>query len=321
MRKSLKIGTIGWRGHAGHIIDMLRDYPDVEVAAVYHPDYKPEVEGGTSCIDDLSGLDGILVLSPNRTHFQYLKHLVENTTAYLFCEKPPVTSRVQLDAIAHFPADRILFNFNLRLSRWADFVDEAMSSGALGEPIHCNIWISHGLAFKDAFATSWRADATQHPHGVLETLGIHYLDLCIALFGATERVQLTESRVSGNGTASDTAIATIKHKSGAISTIVSSYAAPFSRHVQVLGTNGILEMDDSRMCLRSPRDVFNEKGRFTTPPSLRDDCYDDLDIREESLQRTMTYFFDHVRKGDQFPTRLFDQSLDTMRLLLDLCKA
>ena len=45
-------------------------------------------------IDRLNRSKAIFIISPNNTHFKYLEMFKSNS--YIFCEKPPVSSKIQL---------------------------------------------------------------------------------------------------------------------------------------------------------------------------------------------------------------------------------
>ena len=50
--------------------------------------------------DELKNCKIIFILSPNKTHFDYIKKLYKNR--YIFCEKPPVISKKQLLKLKKF---------------------------------------------------------------------------------------------------------------------------------------------------------------------------------------------------------------------------
>jgi len=86
---AVKLGIIGYKNHAERLLNILDKKKDCHVEFIYHPTKKLKDVRGTNKILDLLSCDGILISSPNDTHFSYLKKL-EKFNGYIFCEKPPV---------------------------------------------------------------------------------------------------------------------------------------------------------------------------------------------------------------------------------------
>lgn len=317
----LSVGAVGYRNHAGKIISLIERSGLAKVVAIFHPHKCGFDPRATKDLTELDGLDAIFILSPNDTHLLYLERLA-NYRGYVFCEKPPVARRQDLNRLTALAldTDRFFFNFNYRFGRFRAAVDEGVASGALGRPLQLSVVMSHGLAFKPEYAGSWRADAKRHLHGVTETKGIHYIDLANSLFGKPVRWVYAPSNVSGCGTAYDTAHLSLLYPQGEVATILVSYAAPLAVQSQVIGTNGMIEYRDGRLTLTSPRDTFDSHGYFAAPPTkvLFDYCGTATDMAEESLQNSLAYFLVHCRDRMPFHCNLFETSLATNRLLLEL---
>ena len=103
MYKKKSIGIIGIKGHAKKLA-MIAASDSVEIIH-YHPeDRHDEVQKlfGTTAIftsvfDDLTACDEILIVSPNTTHFEYLRMLFNNTgfVGKIWLEKPPINTVIQ----------------------------------------------------------------------------------------------------------------------------------------------------------------------------------------------------------------------------------
>jgi predicted dehydrogenase len=115
-RRVLRVGAIGYRHHAATIIDLVNRSGKASVERIYHPSKTIDVLGATNRLDDLLDCDAILILSPDRTHFEYLEFFTKKCDAYIFCEKPPATTRSELEALWARSGDRVFFNFNFRFS-------------------------------------------------------------------------------------------------------------------------------------------------------------------------------------------------------------
>ena len=84
----VKLGIIGYKNHAERLRNILDKKRNCCLKFIYHPTKKIKDVRGTNKISDLLSCDGILIASPNNTHFSYLKKL-EKFNGYIFCEKPP----------------------------------------------------------------------------------------------------------------------------------------------------------------------------------------------------------------------------------------
>ncbi len=318
----LNVGIIGERGHASKILDALTESGRAAISHVYLPHRMPDADGATQSLDDLLDCDAVFIVSPSDSHFDYMQYLGKRYDGYIFCEKPPVTSLEQLEKL-DVPKAKTFFNFNYRFSGLKHAVNDALASGQLGDVIHFYSVSSQGLAFKPEYETSWRADVNRHPNGVTETKAIHMIDLAINLFGDFKDVGYHSQCRSGNGSAIDTSHTTIYFQSGAVATILASYAAPLCTVVRIIGTNGIIEYSNRQITLASPRDTFDESGKFADAPLqvVRDYNLEHLDFYNESLENAVNSFLDYVEDSEIIPTELFDASMKTSRLLLGLDNA
>lgn len=318
---TLRIGAIGWRNHAARIIDLVDASGLGRVAAVYHPTYPPDRPGGTTRFEDLLDCDAVMILSPNDTHGGYLRRLAQSYGGYVFCEKPPVTTRADWEALRALDKGRTYFNFNLRFSRWAQRIEEAQADGRLGRLLHAEVQATHGLAFKDIFPGSWRADGDRHRHSVLETVAVHFVDLLGHVLGPVERYDYAPSNTAGRGTAYDTCHLATRHRGGGTASVLASYAAPFALRLSLLASNGVLVCDHAGIELRGPRDSFDAHGNFAPPPVLSAEAADWAEVYREGLARSAGFFLEHARDRRSLPDRLFDLSLETTRMVLDVTGA
>ena len=97
----------------------------------------------------------IFICSPNNTHFDYIKKLFKGR--YIFCEKPPVSKKSELNKLKKINNKKIYFNFNQRFSILADLLKK-INKYKLGDLVYANRICSHGLAFKKEYKKSWRSN-------------------------------------------------------------------------------------------------------------------------------------------------------------------
>lgn len=313
---SLKIGTIGWRNHADDVIQAYKRLTSDNPTCVYHPAYEPPIAAGSSNFNDLLKTDGIMVLSPNDTHMAYIEQLqAAGYSGYIFCEKPPVTNFEELYRLRKVDSTKIMYDFSLRYSDFAKRLSEMLPK--VGEVISNNVWVTHGLAFKQSYPSSWRASVQRHKFGLLETVAIHWVDLALRFFGPSAAANHKSRNVAGTGTSTDTSVVSIRHAAGPYTTIVTSYAAPFMLRMLIIGTDGIIEYRDGLLMLSGPRETFDAAGRFESPPVVEKHLI--VDPFVDGLDEALKAFTSIVSNKDTFPKQWFDDSLETMDVILE-CK-
>ena len=89
----LKVGIIGNGNHSKRIQKILKK------KRINFFIYKPENKYyfNKKDFEILKSNNVIFILSPNKTHFEYIKRLSKNR--YIFCEKPPVNSVKELNKL------------------------------------------------------------------------------------------------------------------------------------------------------------------------------------------------------------------------------
>ena len=314
----LKIGVIGDRNHAERMINIVNESDKAKAKIIYHPKRKPKFKEGTNKFGDLLICDAIMILSPNSTHFDYLMALKDQYSGYVFCEKPPVSSKNELKSVKKLNPEKTFFNFNFRFNKWATHLQEFIKNGDIGEIVHAEVSWAHGLAFKESYKGSWRSNRKEHLHGVLETVVLHPLDLLIGFLGKIDEYFYRPGIVANSGTAYDTCILTTRHLDGATASIFASYATPLTERLCVIGTNGIFNAEDGIIEMRSPRDTFNHDGQFIRPPIQSHNKIDNEKVYKDSLSKSLDYFFSTCITKKTFPKELFDQSLATNQAILEI---
>ncbi len=332
MRHHLKIGAltaafIGYRNHAARVIRAARDCGLAGRPLVYHPEdraaevlalHGPGVEFTTDWARVLAA-DTAFVLTPNAAHYSYLRRLLTGSASRVYCEKPPAASLREARALLALPAAlkrRVHFNFNFRHTRLARAL--AHQRARRGRLLSVEITHTHGLAFKKGYSSSWRGDRSEHRLGVLETVGIHYLDLIDALVSPIEDLRSTLLNGSGRGSSADTALCDFTMRDGARGRLFCSYAAPFQRQLRLTYTDAVFEAGPRGVAVHAPRDSFDAKGRFAPPPVRRERFDLSRDV-EGSLALSVSAFLSAARRPAPFLPRDFDQkaSLDA-RLLASI---
>ena len=318
-----KIGFIGYRNHAKKLLDIVEREESVEVSQIYHPIKNIDESRITNNLKDLYECDGIVIASPNNTHFEYLKEVIENSNCRIYCEKPPVTSSEGIEYLEKLTSEqkkRIFFGFNLRFSEFNDFLKVYSKSEKLGKIIQINIITSQGLAFKEKYLGDWRADGENNLHNIIENSSIHWIDLMVFNFGKTTNASYLPRLISNNGTSFDTNSVNLQFENGMVASIFTSYATPLVENIIIVGTNGFAIIKDGKIAISYPRDTFDENGLFTNPKNKEEIDFSFQTNGKNSLKKSMNYFLDHLKNSQMFELTDFDIAIYSNKLVLEMEK-
>ena len=318
-----KIGFIGYRKHAKKLLDIVEKNRDFEVSQIFHPRKEINDSRITNKLEDLYECDGIVIASPNNTHFEYLKEIIQNSKCKIYCEKPPVTSLAginYLEELAIEDKKRVFFGFNLRFSKFDELLKQYANSENIGKIIQINIITSQGLAFKEEYTLDWRADGVKNLHNIIENSAIHWIDLMIFNFGKATNSDYLPRLISNNGTSFDTNSINLQFESGVVTSIFTSYATPHIENIVIIGTNGFIIFKDNKIEISYPRDTFDENGLFTNPKNKEEIEFSFQINGKESIKKSMSYFLDHLKNSQDFDPTYFDTSVYSNKIVLEMEK-
>jgi len=317
----LEVGIIGYRNHAARLLKIIENQTDCNVKFIYHPTKSIDDNRSTNNLDDLYQCGAIFISSPNDTHFEYIEKLRQNFDGYIFCEKPPAVSLIELEKLEQFSKkekERIFFNFNYRFSEINEIFKKHLASKQIGKILYASIIFSHGLAFKKEYKDSWRANGEKNLHNILNTVSIHFLDLINSHFGQPKYSSYNPSLISGNGNSFDTDFIVMKYSNGFSVSLLNSYASPLINEISLVGTNGYLTIRNQKLTVFSPRDNFDSNGFFIEPKIAYETNFDVTNDYNNSLQKSLDYFISHTINKFNLDVDHYDKSLSTNRMLISL---
>jgi predicted dehydrogenase len=323
------IGIIGYKGHALRLAQIFQAMEGWGIACVYHPSKAVDLTQSpaeslrsvrfTQDFKDLLSCDAVVIASPNQTHFAYLTQLAQSYKGYVFCEKPPAATLEELNALEQLPAafkERLYFNFNMRTSWLRDQMEHIRMNYKMGEPVLASVVVGYGFAFKEAYQSSWRSKKEFPELGVLETMGIHYLDFLSLFYGAPTRGFYYAHKHSTLGEAKDTCHLSCLLGEKCVLSLCCSYAVPFVNRFEIHLTDGRVVCDNGDLKVFAPRNTFAPDGSFVSPP-LKYQAQKSWDeIYPDSLRLSCVYFAKRVEDNKLFDLNLFNQSLLSNRACL-----
>ena len=305
----MKIGIIGNGGHSKRIQKILTK------KKLNFFIYKPKKTNYFDKInfDLLKKCDVIFIISPNNTHYDYIKKLYRNR--YIFCEKPPVTSKEELIKLKKIKLDKIYFNFNFRFLKISQILKDRKKF-KLGKLVYANLASSHGLAQKKGYKNNWRSSIQKSPKGVYEIVSIHYIDLVNYLFKVSkiEKPKLFNS--SKNASSFDSSLVEIKIQNEGLINIFSTYDSSYSKNLFFLFQNGIVEQRNGEIKIKGPTLNLDSKGFFKSPETIKSFHINENKDFNNSLIESINFFLNHARNKRKFNKRIINISLKSNSLIV-----
>ncbi len=255
---------------------------------------------------------GVFICSPNNTHFNYLKKL---RNKYIFCEKPPVTSKSHLAYLKKYNSKKIFFNYNYRFSTIGIFLSK-IKYYKLGKLLYGTIISSKGLAYKKFYKINWRSNKKKCKTGVFELVSIHIIDLLNYYLGIKKIKFNNLQNLSNIGDGIDTSDCRILLNDNGIVQVFSTYFGPMIKKWDFIFQNGILEINEKEIILRSPRDNFDKNGNFLSPKIKKKIIIEHKNDYDLSLQNSVDYFLRIIKNKKKFPLKDYNISLDSNRMVI-----
>ena len=319
---SLIVGVIGYRNHSKNIINLIIK-KNVNKIIIYC--YKKKLVEKlnkqnknsrilyTSVLGDLLIAKLIFICSPSTTHIKYIKYFIKKNK-YIYCEKPGCTKEQEylfLKRLTNKEKSKIYFNYNLVKSKLYNKILQKIHVNKGGQPIHCNINISFGLVYKKKFIQNWRFSSKNIFNRITGNLGVHYVNLLNNFFGELKSTKIIE-KCTKDKRIIDTSIINLTYKDMTTATIFLSYGAPYSYEIKFFNSNSIFSISETSFDIYSPRDTFNKKGMYITPPKKR--LLNNYNVVEDSLKKSVDHFIYIANKSEKFNLTLFNNAINTCRI-------
>jgi predicted dehydrogenase len=147
---------------------------------------------------------------------------------HVLCEKPPVRSLAELDAIAEAAAEggaHFATVFQHRFGSGAEALRGLVGDPRLGRPTAA---VCHTLWFRpdEYFAVPWRGDWDVEGGGPTMGHGIHQFDLLLSILGEWREVVAVAARQAKPTRTEDLSCAIVTFANGAVATVVNSVVSP-----------------------------------------------------------------------------------------------
>jgi myo-inositol 2-dehydrogenase/D-chiro-inositol 1-dehydrogenase len=242
-----RIGQIHARSAAGHKAATLVAVTDVDakVAAAIAAETGATVAKGIADIIADKSIDAVLICTPTDTHADLIEQAAKAGKA-IFCEKPVDLSAERVRACLKVVADtkaKLMIGFNRRFDPSFASLQKRLAAGEVGKPEIVTI-LSRDPAPPPV---SYIARSG----GLFRDMMIHDLDMARFLLGE-EPVEVSAMAAClvdpaiGQAGDIDTAVVTLKTKSGRLAQISNSRRATYGydQRIEVHGSGGLLRADN-----------------------------------------------------------------------------
>ena len=317
----MKIGIIGYRNHASKHIDFLVNSKLVSKLLVFV--YKVKIFNNlknknkinyTCTFKDLDDCDGILICSPTTTHKKYISYFIKKNK-YIFCEKPGASSKLEVEFLKNLKKKqkrKIYFNYNLRFSELNKYLKKYFSLKKYGKVQFIDIKLTNGISFKNNFTNNWRFKSNNNFEKISANLGIHYMNLLMKFFKMFDYKQIINLNINKRN---DCSIILTKSKNFAL-TCFFSYSSPYSDEISIYFTNSIVKFSNNKVFALYPRDTFDKKKLFKSPPKKKIASLLNKNDYHISNEKSLNYFLKTIKSKKSFLLKDFEDAIKSLKFFL-----
>ncbi|MEJ5258121.1 MAG: Gfo/Idh/MocA family oxidoreductase [Fervidobacterium sp.] len=211
--------------------------------------YTPEIFNSYEAMLDSKSVDAVDLTLPIELNVPFIKKSIEKGF-HVICEKPISTDVETGKEIIELSTktDRVIYiaenyRHDFRFNKIRNIVDE----NVIGKPVFViwHLWIGMDKSNKYA-KTAWRQNP-KHIGGFLSDGGVHHIAALRVIFGDIAWVSGTVKRVSDYLGDDDSLSAVFEFKNGVIGNYTISYALSGRQYFEIVGTNGRIYMDESKI--------------------------------------------------------------------------
>ncbi len=303
-----EVGLIGNGNHSKRIQKILKD------KKIKYFIYKPKKPNYFDKLDfqKLLNYNIIFILSPNNTHLNYIKKL-NNNKRYIFCEKPPAGNLKDLKKLIKINHEKIYYNFNFRYSKISSILSNTKKY-KLGKLLYGSIISGHGLAYKKEAKKSWRFNKKKSPLGILEIVGIHWIDLINYHYGI-RKINKKLKNLKKINKSIDNCHVNIQTRNNKEIDIFCSYTSPLINEKTFIFENGYVSEKNDFFEIRGPALNLDKKNFIKKPSLIKKNKSSNNKEYEKTLDQSVSYFITTAKNNKKFESSNIYKSLDSNKLL------
>ena len=165
------------------------------------------------------------------------------------------------------------------------------------------------MAYNTEFKNNWRSKKENIFQTIAGNVGIHYINLLEHFFGKSINAQINLNSISDRKVY-DTANIYIDFEKNVSSSILLSYASPYSNNIVIYFTDAIIEFNEDKIYLFNPRETFNKQGLFVSPKK-RILKKIEKNLTEKSLEESVNFFITELSNKRNFSIKQFNESIQS----------
>ena len=261
-----------------------------------------------------SEINCVFISANNSSHLDIFKKCIQKKIKFIYVEKPAIGVQDFFENLGNEKQDLIKYiQVGYHMSYAEAFLQlrEIINNKKFGELIRLDMFLGHGLAFKEGFEESWRA---KEKNALIDTVLSHLINLSINLNNSdTFKDFKFISKLNEKNNKKDTEHLSFNNINGALFSLTSSWGSPLEKSVKAYFSNGIWEYNFKELIIKYPRDNFNSDGFFITPIKNIRKC------EFLGIKPSVDHFLDQVIKN-KYKKNQFNNSFYTNKILEEVKK-
>ena len=150
----------------------------------------------------------------------------------------------------------------MRFSEIDKYLKKCFSQKKYGKVRFIDIKLTNGISFKNNFKNNWRFKSNNNFEKISGNLGVHYVNLLMKFFNKFDYKKIINLKTNKRN---DCSIILMRSKN-LISTCFFSYSSPYNDEISIYFTNSIVKFSNNNNFALYPRDTFDKKRLFKSPP-------------------------------------------------------
>ena len=244
----------------------------------------------------------VFITSPNENHLSHLKDCINLKIPYIYVEKPALGVEDYLKNNNEINGIKFLqigyqYNYEPAIIQLKNIINKK----TFGSLLRLDIFFGKGIAFKEDFADKWRS---KNINAISETLGSHLINIIIFLLGK-ENIKVCKNltKESNENNFYDTVHFFGFTKDSIMFSLTASWGSPLNQTIKAYFSDMVWSYDMERIIKNYPRDCFNEKGLFTYPPTIIENC------KKQGIKASVSSFLKKVVSNQKYDFEFNNSSI------------
>ena len=189
---------------------------------------------------------------------------------------------------------------------------KCLSIKKYGKVQFIDIKLTNGISFKNQFINNWRFKSINNFEKISGNLGVHYVNLLMKFFKMFDYKKIINLNINKRN---DCSIILTKSKNFAL-TCFFSYSSPYSDEISIYFTNSIVKFSNNKVFALYPRDTFDKKKLFKSPPKKKIASLLNKNDYHMSNEKSLNYFLKTIKSKKSFLLKDFEDAIKSLKFFL-----